>query len=92
MDDFRQKVQDEVDRNFDFFNKELPRLMPRHQGQYALLKDANVVEFFDTFRDARKYAGLKYPDHLYSIQKVADTVVNLGFWSTQLCLSPACKS
>ena len=92
MNDFRQLAQEEVDRNFDFFKQELPRLMPKHQGQYALLKDAKIVEFFDSMRDAKKYAELAFADRLYSIQKVTDRIVNLGILGTQLCLNAACRS
>jgi len=92
MNDFRHKNQEEVDKNFDFFKKELPRLMPGHQGQYALLKNASIVEFFDSFNDANKFAKLAFPDCLYSIQKVTDRIVQLGILGTQLCLNSACKS
>ena len=92
MNDLILQIQEEVDKNFAFFQQELPRLMLSNQGQYALLKDAKIVDFFDSFRDAEKYANLKYPDHMFSIQKVKDVVVDLGFWGTQLCLSSACKS
>ena len=45
MNDFREQIQEEVDNNFGYFKKELPRLMPGHQGQYALLKNATMIEF-----------------------------------------------
>ena len=73
------KAQAEVDANWAFFKTELPRFMMGHWGQYALLKDAAVVEFFDTFADADKYAQATIADGLYSIQKVENTVVKLGF-------------
>jgi hypothetical protein len=82
MDNFNQKIQEEVDRNYEFFKKELPRMMFRHAGQFALLRNAAVVEYFDTFGDAEKYARKVFQDGLFSIQKVEDTVANLGFLGT----------
>jgi hypothetical protein len=92
MNDFRQQIQEEVNKNFDFFKKELPQLMMGHLGQYALLKNASIVEFFDSFNDANKYAKLAFTDRMYSIQKVTNRIVRLGILETQLCLSSACKS
>ena len=77
-------IQEEVDRNYDFFKRELPRLMMGHLGQFALLKDAEVIDFFDSFNDAEKYADLRYPDGMYSIQKVENVVVKLGILGTVL--------
>ncbi|MCL1856040.1 MAG: hypothetical protein FWF84_00115 [Kiritimatiellaeota bacterium] len=77
-------IQEEVDRNYAFFKKELPRLMMGHLGQFALLKDAEIVDYFDSFNDAEKYADLRYPDGLYSIQKVENVVVKLGFLGSRV--------
>ena len=84
MDDFNKRIQEEVDRNYDFFKKEFKRIVVEHLGQFALLKDAAVVDYFDTFEDAEKYANLAFPDLLYSIQKVADVKIKLGFIGTQV--------
>jgi len=77
MDELK-RIQEEVDRNFDFFKRELPRLIQAHRGQFALLRDAAVVEYFDTFWDADKYAEKVFPDLIYSIQEVDDTAADLG--------------
>jgi len=82
MDDFNQKIQEEVDRNYDFFKKEFTKIVVEHLGQFALLKNATIIDYFDTFEDAEKYANMAYSDRLYSIQKVGDTRIDLGFIGT----------
>ena len=73
--------QREVDRNFKQFQKLLPDLLKQHPGKYALMKDGEVVEVFDTARDAYAAGNKIYSDGLFSIQHVADASIDLGFFS-----------
>jgi hypothetical protein len=52
-------------------------------GKYALLKNAAIVEYFDTSSDAQKYAEAVFEDRLYSIQKVDDAILELGLIGAQ---------
>ena len=49
----REDTQMEVDRNFKAFQEQLPDLVLREGGRFALLKSGECVEFFDTARDAQ---------------------------------------
>lgn len=80
----RACLQEEVDRNFVVFMQKLDGLMQEHSGQYALLKRGRITGYFSSFNDAEKAAKSRYRDRLYSIQKVDDTVVDLGFVGTLL--------
>lgn len=75
-------LQEQVDRNYEAFTKELPTLLTTHRGKFALMRDGKIVDFFDTARDAH-VAGreLFKADGLYSVQEVVDTPVDLGFFS-----------
>ena len=75
-------IQDEVDHNYQAFRAHLPQLLATHRGKFALIRHQEVVEFFDTARDAY-VAGRKLfaTDQLFSIQEVVDTPINLGFFS-----------
>ena len=84
MDDFAKRIQEEVEKNFAFFQKELPHLMLTHFGEVALLRHESIIEFFDTFEDAEKCARLAFPDRLYSFQEVDDEPVRLGYIGTLL--------
>lgn len=75
----REEIQKEVDTNYQFFKKELNRISSQYNNKYILLKNAQVVESFDTIDDAIKYAKTKFEDGLYSIQNINDVPANLGF-------------
>jgi hypothetical protein len=79
----KSKIQEEVDANYEFFKTQLPQMIVTHLGQYVLLKNKTVIDYFDTLDDAQKYAETLYKDGLYSIQKVESTVLNLGFVGIQ---------
>ena len=73
--------QEEVDLNFEAFQKELPSLLLTRRGQYALMRSQEITGFYDTIRDAQTAATQLYPDALFSIQQVTNTVGDLGFFS-----------
>ncbi len=75
-------LQDEVERNYATFVKELSTLLATHRGKFALMRAGKIVEFFDTARDAH-IAGreLYKADGLYSVQEVTDVAADLGFFS-----------
>jgi hypothetical protein len=70
-----------IDRNYEAFRQELPELLKKHEGKFALLRDQKVVQIFDTAADAVIYAQTAFPDGLYSVQAVSKSVVDLGFFS-----------
>lgn len=70
----------EVDRNYDFFQRTLGKYLPRHFGQYALLRHQQVCGFFDDASLAEQ-EGEKFVDRLYSIQLVDPSPVNLGAYT-----------
>ena len=77
-DQYRQQIE----TNYKAFEQKLPNLLPTYRGKFALMRDGEIVEFFDTVGDAY-VAGKKIfeTDKLFSIQEVVATPVNLGFFS-----------
>lgn len=77
-----QHSREQVKRNYEAFAQRLPGLLASHQGKFALMRDGEIVEFFDTARDAY-VAGQKLfkDDQLFSIQEVVEAPVDLGFFS-----------
>lgn len=71
----------EVDRNYDYFQRNLVSFMKSHAGEYALLKAQQVVDFFARPGDAYRFAMAQIPDGLFSIQEVTDEPIDLGFFS-----------
>jgi hypothetical protein len=88
MDPDRTK-QEEVNRNFEFFKRELPQLMPKYAGKFALIRDCKVIAFYDTAQDANTAGAALHPDGLFSIQKVSEEVGDLGFYSHAVHLGAA---
>ncbi len=76
-----ENLQRAVDENFEAFQKLLPELMKTRPGKYALMREGEVVEFFDSARDAMIFGQNQYSDGLFSIQQVVDKIVDLGYLS-----------
>ena len=81
MDTKRTAIQEEVDRNFEEFEKILPTIIGAHRDKFALMKDGKILAFYSSAEDARVTASSFIPDGLYSIQHVVDTTINLGFFN-----------
>ncbi len=77
----REIIQNAVDKNYAAFRKQLPRLLETHPGQFALLRDEQIIDFFGTAREAAAYAQSNFDDELYSVQEVTDTAIDLGWFS-----------
>jgi hypothetical protein len=75
----------QIQANYQAFQSQLPALILAHQGQFALMRDEHIVEFFDTARDAYVMGQRLFPqDQIFSVQEVIDTPVDLGFFSCAL--------
>jgi hypothetical protein len=81
--------QEEVDRNFAFFQQELPQLLPGHGGKFALIRDCKITGFYDTAQDALTAGAQLYQDDLFSIQRVTEEIGDLGFFSHAMHLGAA---
>jgi hypothetical protein len=72
---------EQVDKNYEAFLAKLPSLLKEQPGKFALMRDKEIVEFFDTARDADAAGRKLFPDNTFSIQQVIDMPVDLGFFS-----------
>lgn len=79
MDARRQRQ--EVDRNYDAFMRVLGSILPKHKDQLALMRDGQIIGYFDTPREALSAASELFPDGIFSIQEVTNEPIDLGFWS-----------
>lgn len=81
----REQQQKQVDENYAAFLQRLQdsEFYRQHYGKYALMHDRKIVDLFDSWDDAHKTAKLLYTkaNELFSIQKVDDAPVDLGFYS-----------
>ena len=72
---------DEVDLNYEAFVAELPAILASHQGQYALLRDRDIVTYCGNALAAMMEGARRFADGRYSVQEVTTDCDNLGFYS-----------
>ncbi|MDP3938285.1 MAG: hypothetical protein Q8R92_09135 [Deltaproteobacteria bacterium] len=77
-------LQEEVNANYAVFAEKLPDLLGTHLGKFALMRHGEIIEFFDTARDAYVAGQKLYLDHLFSVQEVIEAPADLGFFSHAL--------
>jgi hypothetical protein len=85
----RRTRQQEVDRNFAFFHPKLPELLKTHRGKFALIRNQEIIGFYDTVMDAHTTGAKFFDDGLFSIQEVDDTPIDLGVFSHAVPLAKA---
>jgi hypothetical protein len=73
---------EQIERNYQAFQQQFPSLIATQRGKSALMRDGQIIEFFDTARDAY-VAGQRLfeQDKLFSVQEGTETPVDLGFFS-----------
>jgi hypothetical protein len=81
--------QKEIDQNLEFFLKELPQILPAHNGKCALLRRQKIVGYYDTVSDAVSAGNQSYPDKLFSVQQVIQAATDLGYYSHAVPLGAA---
>lgn len=74
-------IRSEIDSNFDAFQRHLNVSLASHRGEFALLRNGQIVEYFDRPGAALVAANQLFPDQLFSIQEVNDEPIDLGVWS-----------
>jgi hypothetical protein len=79
----------ELDLNYEAFKAALPELIKKHKGRFAIIRDANVLDAFDTSRDAFVCGWRLFGDDLFSVQEVTDEPVYLGIFSHAIGIGPS---
>ena len=74
----------QVERNYEAFRAKLPKLLPTYGGKFALLKDGEIVDFFDTAKDAYTVGSKEFGIGGFSIQEIVDRILDLGYFSHAL--------
>lgn len=72
---------EEIDRNLERLSEILPDLMREHEGQYALMRRGEVIDFFDDALDAQIAGNKQFDDSIFSIQRVQGAAEQLGYFS-----------
>lgn len=56
--------------NHATFRRKLPDLQQKHAGQFALMRDGAILDFFKTDAEALRHGRESYHDRLYSVHRV----------------------
>lgn len=75
-----------IKENYEYFKSQLPDLLERDAGKYALLRDKKIIGIYDTVRDAQMTGEKFYDDNLFSVQKIDNKPIELGFFSHAVSL------
>ena len=67
----------EVHQNYEYFKTQLPNLIITNFGEYALIRNKEIIQCFSNFSDAYWYGRENYSDNLFSIQEVNDQPITL---------------
>ena len=70
-----------LEDNYAAFEKLLPAFKAQDNGKFALMREGELVNVFDTAKDAVLYAEAQYKDGRYSVQQITNAVVDLGYFS-----------
>lgn len=71
----------QIDKNYTAFVAMLPSLMATHPNKYALMKDGQVLGAYSSLEDAYMTAFNFLKEDEFSVQKITDVPVDLGFFS-----------
>lgn len=74
-------VAEEIHRNFMAFQNVVAKFLPEKEGHYAVLHQQEVVGIYPDIRSAVVSANDSVGEGQYSIQRVTDKPVDLGFLS-----------
>ena len=67
--------------NYDAFEAMLPLLLQEHKGEFALMRNREVAGFFPTASAAQIEGTQRFSDSSFSVQKVEEKTIDLGFYS-----------
>ena len=73
--------QEQVDQNYAAFKELLPELLGKAANKFALMRDGELVAVYETMVDAVTTAQKLYADERWSIQKITNEPVSLGYRS-----------
>lgn len=76
--DKKKSVQE---KNIDYFYKNLSNFLqnPKLSGKYLVINKCQIIESFDNFSSALKFAAGNLPENEYIIQEVIDEEKEVNF-------------
>ena len=77
-----ETLEREIDGNYAAFMERLAGLLREDRsGQFALMRDRSIVEFFDSAADAVTFGRKSFSDRIFSVQEVRERPFDSGHFS-----------
>ena len=77
-----EALEREIERNYAVFVEKLEGLLREDRGgQFALMRDKSIVQFFSSAVDAVAFGRKAFSDHIFSVQEVRERPFDLGYFS-----------
>lgn len=74
-----KKKEEEAKNNYEAFAKLLPQLLQTNLGQFALMKNKELIGLFPSATEAMREGMTKFEDKIFSIQEIRqDNNVQIG--------------
>ncbi|WP_375391131.1 hypothetical protein [uncultured Sphingomonas sp.] len=67
----------QIDQNYDAFQRQLSSILSVHRDRYALMRDRAIIGYYDAAGEAYRAGLASYSDGLFSIQEVTDEPIDL---------------
>ena len=67
-----REAEREVDANYESFLNMLPRLMETNFGEWAVLRNRELVDTYPNLGEAYDSALDQHPDHRFSIEEIRE--------------------
>lgn len=71
----------EIRQNFTFFKNIVSSLMNEHAGKFTLIRHCKVIAVYETAAEAVCDGVRRFGDSPFSVQRVIDRPIDLGFLS-----------
>lgn len=75
----REDQAAEVRGNYEVFQTSLPSLLATHRGRYVVYRHRELIDVFDSFKEAFNYCASAFSDEMFSIQEVTAEPLCLGW-------------
>jgi hypothetical protein len=74
----------EIDHNYDYFQRCLGDLLMEHRGEFALLRNKQIIGLYPGPGEAYRAGLAQFADEMFSIQEIEDRPAEMGLNSLAL--------
>lgn len=61
-----------ADKNYEFFKRELPNIISTHRGQFVVIRNEQIIDYYANAELALREAYQRFQDNDFIVQEVTD--------------------